>query len=319
MSALTSNLAREPFRNRKPAVRLGALLWLLVLSSASWNVWQIWTAAQSRQAAEAELARLNAEIRSSRERRATLESDLLRADLRAANRRTEFLNHRIIERAFSFNQLLGELGRTLPRGVRLVRLVPEVLRESTGRAQRFPERIRLAFEGEAEDREQLLSWIDQLYADRLFERPVLERENVVGSGFIKFSGVVEVLPTQELLPQAAETLRASPPSADSKSPQPLGEAGGAEVQTTLAAQGLGTERRSSVKENPSSAIERSRDSEKKAFEVDSLTAATEPPVPRGAGSAETPPTSGSKSRTPREGEPSIFGVPMPLRRAASGS
>lgn len=198
MSLLSVNLARDPFRNRQPVLRLAVLLWGLALGLTLWNGWEFWIGGRERAAKEEELARLNQEIVTIRERIETLAKDLQQADLRATNRRTEFLNHRIAERALSLNELLGELARTLPRSVRLVRLVPKIeltKSRSEARPTGVVERVRVTFEGEAEDREALLSWLDGLFADPVLEQPVLKRENVERSGLIRFSGEVLYRPT----------------------------------------------------------------------------------------------------------------------------
>ncbi len=313
MSLLTTNLSRAPFRNRQPVVRLAILLWVLALGWTAWNGWSLWMGTRARQASREELANLNHEIGSFRERIETLETDLLRADLRAANRRTEFLNHRIAERAFSFNQLLGELGRTLPRGVRMVRLAPEVRREGSERVSRPLERIQLAFEGEAEDREQLLAWIDQLYSDPVFERPVLERESIERSGLVKFAGVVEF--------KASWSEAAADSGSEPTSGQPLAavwaetgsklDVAGIEASTTPG--GAPREKR----------LTSARATTQSAQEPSGQDAAAVDPGTRFQGDDEV---SDLRARGDESGaapaqapvQRSIFGVPMPLRRSASG-
>jgi len=190
------NLAREPFENRRPARRLGLLLGLVALALTAWNVGTWWRTGAGAAERAHELARLTASTAEARERIATLETDLAAADLQRANAEALFLNERIDERAFSWNRLLDDLVEALPPGVRLRQLSPQLesgrTTGGTSRARRgapalLEQRdVWLRIRGEAADDEELLAFVDRLFAHPAFSEPNLSSENRASSGVLSF-------------------------------------------------------------------------------------------------------------------------------------
>lgn len=193
------NLAREPFANTRPLLRLSILLWLLALGLGAWNVHAYFASGAGATARRAELERLRSENAESRRRIETLESDLRRADLERVNLQTEYLNQRIAERAFSWNLLFDDLVGVMPRQVRVQRLAPEGFKDDkaarTGRAPVSTERrVSLRISGEAADDEALLDFIDGLFAHPAFDSPNLSSESRTRTGDLDFELTVGYLP-----------------------------------------------------------------------------------------------------------------------------
>lgn len=193
------NLARAPFVNERPVRRLGIALWVLFAIVGGASLWLSQTIRRETGTRVAELARLNSETISSRERAVTLEAELRRADLPAQNEHAEFLNRRLAERTFSWNGLLETLAGVMPRGVRLMGLSPEGFARERGRKVADAEtpattRVALRISGEAEETEALLEFVDRLFEHPAFDRPNLSRESERKDARIQFDLTVDYLP-----------------------------------------------------------------------------------------------------------------------------
>ena len=193
------NLARAPFVNERPVRRLGIALWVLFAIVGGASLWLSQTIRRETGTRVAELARLNSETISSRERAVTLEAELRRADLPAQNEHAEFLNRRLAERTFSWNGLLETLAGVMPRGVRLMGLSPEGFARERGRKIADVEtpattRVALRISGEAEETEALLEFVDRLFEHPAFDRPNLSRESERKDAKIQFDLTVDYLP-----------------------------------------------------------------------------------------------------------------------------
>ncbi len=193
------NLSRAPFVNERPVRRLAVTLWVLFAVVAGVAAWQSRSSRQETSSRVAELVRLNSETVSARERAASLESELRKADLTAQNERTEFLNRRLAERTFSWSNLLESLTQAMPRGVRLMQLSPEGFTTERLRATNKPKsaattRVAMRITGEAEETEALLEFIDRLFQHPAFDRPNLAREAEKKDLRIQFQLAVTYLP-----------------------------------------------------------------------------------------------------------------------------
>jgi len=194
------NLARAPFLNRRPLHRVAGTLAALALALTGWNVATYTRAGSGAAAKRGEITRLRQQVDAARSRLATIESDLASRDLAAENRRAAFLNSRIEERAFSWNQLFDRLAEALPRGVRLRNLSPRVLGGQAGRrggtaSLRTP--VRLNITGEAEDDEALLELVDNLFAHPSFAAPDLQSERRTPGDALSFKLDVVYYPQGE--------------------------------------------------------------------------------------------------------------------------
>ena len=193
------NLARAPFVNERPVRRLGVALWVLFAIVGGAGLWMSQTIRRETGTRVAELARLNAETVSGRERAVALEAQLRRANLQAQNERAEFLNRRLAERTFSWNALLETLAGVMPRGVRLMGLSPQGFARQRGRTVGNVEtpattQVAMRITGEAEETEALLEFVDRLFAHPAFDRPNLSRESAKKDDKIQFDLTVDYLP-----------------------------------------------------------------------------------------------------------------------------
>ncbi|MFN7941997.1 MAG: hypothetical protein U0X73_10365 [Thermoanaerobaculia bacterium] len=209
MSRPQPNLARAPFLNTRPVGRLSAILWVLALGLATANFWVYlrYTSGSIEKQHELEL-RLTS-ISEAKARSAALEQELAALDLAAENDEVRFLNDRIAERTFSWNLLIDRVVETLPDGVRLISLVPATgdrnpstlaNREAIAPAAR---RVELRISGSAEDGEQLLQFVDALFAHPAFEEPNLLREHDTQQGTTDFELRVDYLPEAPVGPRLA--------------------------------------------------------------------------------------------------------------------
>lgn len=241
------NLAREPFANTRPLRRLSALLWLLALALAAWNIQAYFASGAGATARRAELERLRTENVESRRRIDTLEADLRRADLERVNLQTEYLNQRIAERAFSWNLLFDDLVAVMPRQVRVQRLAPEGFRDDratrAGRAPHSAERrVALRISGEAGDDESLLEFVDRLFAHPAFDAPNLASESRNRTGGLDFELTVGYRPAGaglgvEDAAAAAAVAVAAPAKPGTVAPAVGGEAEPANLATRRAPAG----------------------------------------------------------------------------------
>jgi hypothetical protein len=214
------NLARDPFVNLRPLVRTSAALTVAALLLTGWNVVSYLRAGSGAAGLEGELARVTSETEAAKARLATIERDLAAHDLATENRKAEFLNARIAERTFSWNRLLTNLAAAAPRGVRIRSLSPSFGKVGSGAAARPASAgasgsVALAIQGEAEDGEALLEFVDRLFAHPAFDSPKLTREGKQGGEITSFSLNVAYLP--ESAPVAApESPR--PPAPETAAP-----------------------------------------------------------------------------------------------------
>lgn len=188
------NLARRPFVNARPVTRLALLLWLLGLGLLIANVFSVSAylvgSAQKRE----RLAALEIEITTESGRSAELVRELAGMDLEELNDRVAFLNRRIAERTFTWGRLFDDISEVLPRDVRIVGISPlSIARDERGRAraagsartdaddEAVPE-FALAINGVARSAEQLLDFIDALFARPDFAHPDLASEEAAADG-----------------------------------------------------------------------------------------------------------------------------------------
>ena len=199
------NLARRPFGNSRPVVRVSLLLWLLGLALLLGNVSLFWSYLSSSADKRAQIAQGDEEIQKVRQNVDQLQRRLNGYDLFQLNDQTDFLNTQIDARTFSWSLLLDRLAEVLPNDVRLNRLVPLTAAKTEGQGQRgrgvrrSPARegeVQLTISGETRSDEALLRFVDNLFAHPAFGDPNLLRESRgdEGSTVTKFDLTVNYLP-----------------------------------------------------------------------------------------------------------------------------
>jgi Tfp pilus assembly protein PilN len=126
------NLATAPQPNRRPFLAAAALagtlgvLALALLSHAAYRSWQA-----SRQL-RADINRWEQEIRAGQQRQQDLQSYFKGPGARQTLDRSAFLNSLIDERSFPWTKIFMDLEQTLPPGVRVVSISPQLV---NGRAE----------------------------------------------------------------------------------------------------------------------------------------------------------------------------------------
>ena len=137
------NLARRPFVNRKPVRRIGAILLSLGVGLAIVNgylYWQHWT---GQGVAASGLEGVSRELEEERERLQRAFAGFADFDPRDLNGKIEFVNHRILQRTFSWSRLFDDVSDAMPTDVRLLSLAPQFDERRTrrrGRAARMSSR-----------------------------------------------------------------------------------------------------------------------------------------------------------------------------------
>ncbi len=250
------NLARRPFVNVRPVVRLTVVLWLLGVLLLAANF--LFYARYWRDSAEirGQLAAVERERNHEEESLDELNQQAAGLDLEAQIDQVIYLNRLIRNRTFPWSDLFEDLEEILPPDVRLSSVQPSVRfednmpkrrrpvtrsrpsrtsrRSSTRRsatpeqaqprrplpAAAGPEEVRLQLPGFAKSDEALMEFVDALYANPSFQRPVLRNETRDSNrGGVVFSIEVVYL-TQWPGDPAAAAAADSPAIAQESAPPP---------------------------------------------------------------------------------------------------
>ncbi len=197
------NLARRPFLNSRPVVRVSLLLWVLGLLLLLGNVSLFWSYLERSADKRQQIARGGQEIARQQAAAAQLQSRLDNIDLERQNEQVDFLNEKIEERTFSWSLLLDRLAEVLPNDVRLTRLTPRTedpaggqsRRSRTARSQpRREGQVPLQITGETRNDEALLRFVDNLFAHPAFVDANPTREERLENGLVRFELSVQYIP-----------------------------------------------------------------------------------------------------------------------------
>ncbi len=201
------NLARRPFLNSRPVVRVALLLWALGFLLLLGNVSLFWGYLSSSADKRQQIARGEQEVARQQRAAAQLQSRLDDIDLVRQNEQVDFLNQKIEERTFSWSLLLDRLAEVLPNDVRLTRLTPQAeeraegagagtsgrSRPARGKPRREGE-IPLQITGETRNDEALLRFVDNLFAHPAFVDPNPTREERLENNLVRFELNVQYIP-----------------------------------------------------------------------------------------------------------------------------
>lgn len=218
------NLARRPFRNSRPVVRISLLLWLLGLLLLLGNVSLFWSYLSGSADKREEITRGQREIEKQQQVAQQLQHRLDSLDLVRLNEQIDFLNQKIDERTFSWSLLLDRLVAVLPNDIRLSRLTPETedKREQNRRSRpaarsRHAEgQVPLTIIGETRNDEALMRFVNNLFAHPAFAEPNLLREERQENNLVRFELTVQYIPggpPQGVAVQQAPTIEEVPPPA----------------------------------------------------------------------------------------------------------
>jgi Tfp pilus assembly protein PilN len=123
---LRLNLSTTPLENKRPfaaaATVLGAvgLLTFLLLAHAAYTSWR------ANRQLRSEISHWQSEIRANRQRQAELDAYFQTPQAREVLDRAAFLNSLIGQRSFPWTKIFMDLERTLPPGVRVVKISPKL-------------------------------------------------------------------------------------------------------------------------------------------------------------------------------------------------
>lgn len=212
------NMARRPFVNQRPVVRISGLLWGLGLALLLLNVWLYWSFYRNQEQTRSDLTALEASMDREQSRIQDLESRLASIDLEAQNAQVEFLNQRIERRTFGWSVLFDTLAEVLPRDVRLTHLrpggrLPASSRELGGQSPDTPQ-VLLSITGQAKSPEDLYGFLDALIASPAFRAVNPKSEAQDQGGVVSFNLTTIYLPEQ-----AAARQGAGPESEDGATPR----------------------------------------------------------------------------------------------------
>lgn len=209
------NLARRPFANGRPVVRVSLLLGLLGVLLLVANVAGYWRYLADSETKRAERAAVGAQREQTERRINDLARQLQSFDLDRQNLQVGFLNQRIAERTFSWSTLLDRLARELPSDVRLLALTPKtgdtkgrsVAAAAAAKKPAAGDRIHLEIDGQAKSVPAMLQFVDRLFARAEFADPDPQSQAEDEKGLINFKLSVDYLPQVA----AAEAAISSPP------------------------------------------------------------------------------------------------------------
>jgi Tfp pilus assembly protein PilN len=200
------NLARRPFLNSRPVVRVSLLLWLLGLGLLLVNLVLFQGYLASSADKREQIARGTQEVERQQRVAAELQGRLGALDLKSLNDQVDFLNEMIEERTFSWSLLLDRIAEVLPHDVRLERLRPETgtaakrqtggrTRLTTSMRERPDGAIPLVITGETRSDDALSQFVQGLF-DYPFAEPNLKTETrqEEQGNLVKFELTVQYIP-----------------------------------------------------------------------------------------------------------------------------
>ena len=198
MREMGPNLAARPFANERPVKRTTLLIWILALSLLAVNVFFY----QRHLAAHYEQRRAIWELEEQVEveRAAVLQGEAALTDLELQQQNEEvlFLNGQIDRRTFSWSLLFDRLEEVLPADVELQRVSPKILTDRRRARRRRSHDLRemgaIDMKGEADSGEELLQFVDNLFAHASFTLPDLGAETEGKDGRLEFTLNVFYLP-----------------------------------------------------------------------------------------------------------------------------
>lgn len=214
------NLARKPFTNGRPVVRLALLLWLLGAAFFAGNLWLYWEFISGRGTAAARLEEVERGLVAADARITQSSAELAGFDLATQNDEVRYLNARIDERRFSWSRLFDRLARVIPADARLISLAPGKADRRRNRDPAMEGKFMLQIEGKARADEAVLGFVDRLFDDPAFGQPNLASENEDVDGLLTFRLTVPYDPaSREDAPTPAEIV--TPPSRPASSTEEL--------------------------------------------------------------------------------------------------
>lgn len=223
------NLARRPFVNQRPVVRVSILLWGLGIALFALNVFVYWSFTRGQDVKREQLRQIRSAIEREQKTIHELQNHISRIDLESENDQVAFLNQKIHERTFGWSLLFDTLAEILPDDVRLGRLTLSESSASDSRRRRRAraadeEAMDFAIQGEARSFEALLTFMKSLYTSVAFDDVNLSRDSRDGN-LTRFQLGVTYYPSRAAAAQAVD------PPAEGELPAPQSNGGALQTAT----------------------------------------------------------------------------------------
>lgn len=162
MRPLHLNLASRPWQNTRPFwITVGVTVAVIVILLVN-NVQAAWRYYVETEETRSAISEVQMKTTSERQAARQLQEQIATLDRSDLMRRVDFVNRQIVERAFSWSQLLDHLERVLPDDVRLKSLRPKIEEQGP---------ILLSMNCVAKDQDAYVETIRQMSADPNFENP----------------------------------------------------------------------------------------------------------------------------------------------------
>ena len=185
------NLAKRPFLNPRPVLRVAVALWVAGLVIAAVNANLYFSHFSGSSATAARQDSLEGRLEAERAEVTRLRTEVGRYDADWQNERAVFLNAKIAERSFSWSALFDRLGEAMPADVRVHTVSPQFGRTgSRSRGGPREHEVMLGLRGESRSPEVLLEFVDALFEHASFREPDLSSESLQDSGNIDYSMAV---------------------------------------------------------------------------------------------------------------------------------
>lgn len=174
------NLSSKPFYNFKILLALSIFIYFLSIAFASYSIYKLYNSFKLSEDAKIRIGDLNKELKKSMEENNNLRNRLNSIDKKMVIDKAEEVNNLLLERTFSWSNLLETLENTLPEEVRLLSL-------STSKEGKSSLNIKLI--GLSSKRDGMLQTIEALKNNNSFKniRPVQfqdeERSSSLGKRF----------------------------------------------------------------------------------------------------------------------------------------
>lgn len=177
MKPLHLNLASQPWQNTRPFWITVALTAAVIAILLAYNVQAAWRYYVETEETRTAISEIQMQTTSERQTARRLQEQVETLDRSDLMRRVDFVNRQIVERAFSWSQLLDHLERVLPNDVRLTTLRPTIEQDGP---------ILLALSCISKNQDAYVDTIREITADPYFENPYPLSETTDG-GEVRFT------------------------------------------------------------------------------------------------------------------------------------
>lgn len=188
MRALHANLASRPYRDYSRVYMALAAIAVLTAFLMVNNVLTAYDYFTNTKTTRADIDRLQESILNEQRRSDSLDGQIKRIDFKSINEQIRYVNAQIVERSFSWSQMLSDMERVVPSDVKLTALNPTV--EPDGR-------ISLLLTAVSRKPAGMVEMLNRLIDDPHFARPLPRSEAQTTQGTYDFILSVDYLPTAE--------------------------------------------------------------------------------------------------------------------------